>query len=243
MDGRRMTESPRREGESDLNGYLATFLGTVDYLRGWRMQRRLHGQVADGALPNLLLLLEHPHVYTLGRRGKATDILADAQTLLDLGVEVHHVDRGGEVTYHGPGQLVAYPIVDLRAWGDGPLRYVRTLEDALTATLAEFGIRAENADRPTGVWAGDAKIAAIGVRVSRGVTMHGLAINVCPDLSFFDRIVPCGMPDGRVTSMSALLSEKVRVGQVVPVLARHFGRAFGWRMEWASAEELVGSTA
>ena len=213
-------------------------LGQMAYSPMWDMQKSLHQKVADGELPNLLLLLEHPHVYTLGKRGDSSDILASPEKLKELGVEVHRIDRGGEVTYHGPGQLVGYPIVNLRRWGGGPLKYVQTLEAVIISTLAEFGVRAESEDRPTGVWAGDAKIAAIGVKVSRGVTMHGFALNVNPNLSYFDHIVPCGMPDGRVTSMASALSKDVDVQQVLPALARHFGRAFGWTMEWSTVEEL-----
>ena len=217
---------------------VAISLGQVEYLRAWDLQRRLHQQVADGALPNLLLLLEHPHVYTLGRRGKTSDILVSDEALSRLGAEVHEIDRGGEVTYHGPGQLVGYPIVNLRTWGGGPLKYVETLEQVLIATLAEFGIAGESADRPTGVWVGDGKITAIGVKVGRGVTMHGFALNVDPDLSYFEHIVPCGLPEGRVASMSSVLGKKVGLEQVLPVLAREFGRAFGWEVEWATLEEL-----
>ena len=209
----------------------ATFLGRLEYARAWDLQRRLHGEVADGTRPDLLLLLEHPHVFTLGRRGKSEDILTDPDTLSSLGVEVHAIDRGGEATYHGPGQLVCYPIVSLRRWNGGPLKYVQALQETLVATLGEFGIEAESADKPTGVWVGDAKIAAIGVKMSRGVTMHGMALNVAPDLSFFDRIVPCGMPGVAVTSMSSLMERDVQVEDVVPVIARHFGRVMGYRME------------
>ena len=220
----------------------AVYLGEVPYVRAWEIQRRLHQRVVDGDVPDTLLLLEHPHVYTLGRRGKDSDILADPQELARLGAEVRSVDRGGEATYHGPGQLVGYPIVDLRAWGRGPLRYVRTLEKALVATMADFGIQAETGDRPTGVWVGDAKVGAIGVRISRGVTMHGFALNVDPDLSYFDRIVPCGMPEGQVTSMASLLSRELQVGEVVPALARRFGEAFGLEIGWADAKEAVELT-
>ena len=213
-------------------------LGLVDYLEALELQRRLHQRVAEGLLSDTLLLLEHPHVYTLGRRGKASDVLATTPELSEIGAEVHHVDRGGEVTYHGPGQLVGYPVVNLRVKGGGPLAYVQDLEDALVSTLADFGIAAGVGDRPTGVWVGDAKVAAIGVKVSRGVTMHGFALNVDPDLSYFDHIVPCGMPDGRVTSMSAELSRAVEVREVVPVLADHLGRSFGWMVSWAAREEL-----
>ena len=210
---------------------IATFLGRIEYTRAWDLQRRLHGEVADGTRPNLMLLLEHPHVFTLGRRGKPEDVLTDQDTLSSLGIEVHAIDRGGEVTYHGPGQLICYPIVSLRRWNRGPLRYVRALEETLVATLDEFGIEADSAEKPTGVWVGDAKIAAIGVKMSRGVTMHGMALNVAPDLSFFDRIVPCGMPGVAVTSMFSLMGQDVEVKDVVPIIARHFGRAMGYQME------------
>ena len=213
-------------------------LGRVDYLRGLGLQRSVHGRVAEGRLPNVLLLLEHPHVYTLGRRGKTADILASSQRLGELSAEVHHVDRGGEVTYHGPGQLVGYPIINLRDWGGGPLQYVRTLEEVLVLTLADFGIRAGRGEKPTGVWVGDSKVAAIGVKVSRGVTTHGFALNVDPDLSYFDHIVPCGMPDLAVTSMSRLASDRMDIVQVATSLAQHFAAAFGWALQWAAEEEL-----
>ena len=161
-----------------------------------------------------------------------SDVLAGPEFLARHGVEVHDVDRGGQVTYHGPGQIVGYPIVDLRRRGGGPLRYVRALENALVATLREFGIDAGRADRPTGVWVGDAKVAAIGVRVSRGVTMHGFALNVDPDLSFFEQIVPCGMPDVLVSSVSALATRAVSVEEVVPALARCLEEGLGWTIEW-----------
>ena len=169
---------------------LVVDLGSVDYPDALALQRELHHRVTKGDLPALLLLLQHPHVYTLGRRGSQSDILVPANTLRELDAEMYHTDRGGEVTYHGPGQLVGYPILDLRAAGLGPLAYVRALERVIISTLAELGIRATAEDRPTGVWVDDAKIAAIGVRVSRGVTMHGFALNVNPDLSYFNHIVP-----------------------------------------------------
>jgi lipoate-protein ligase B len=217
---------------------LAVPLGTVEYTRALELQRSLHRQVVEGSLPDLLLLLEHPHVYTLGRRGKESDVLASEDRLSRLGAKVHHTDRGGEVTYHGPGQLVGYPIVDLRRWGRGPMSYVRALEDTLVATLREFGVEAGRNEKPTGVWVADAKIAAIGVKISRRVTMHGFALNVHPDLSYFEHIVPCGMPQAEVTSMASMLSEKPSVEQVMPVLAGHFGATFGTPMEWAEVESL-----
>lgn len=204
--------------------------GAMPYVEAWDMQRRIHSRVVEGKSPDVLMLVEHPHVYTLGRRGKDSDILLTRSQLQDMDIEVHRVDRGGEVTYHGPGQLVGYPVINLRRWGGGPLKFVQSLERTLIATLAEFGINAESQDKPTGVWVGEAKIAAIGVRVSKGVTMHGFALNVCPDLSFFEHIVPCGMPDAAVTSLSQELDNPPEMGQVVQVLYDQFGRTFGMEM-------------
>jgi len=206
---------------------IATYLGLVPYQKAWDMQRRVQQEVADGERPDTLLLVEHPHVYTLGRRGQDSDILVDETRLAELGAEVHHIDRGGEVTYHGPGQLVGYPIIDLRRLGGGPLKYVRKLEQALIATLSEFGIHSESEDRPTGVWIGDAKIAAIGVKVSRGVTTHGFALNVDPDLSYFDHIIACGMPAASATSISMELGRHVSVNDAVSTFIPHFAEMFG----------------
>ena len=205
--------------------------GLIDYDDAFELQKRLHGRVADGTLPNQLLLLEHPHIYTLGRRAKTSDILATDEFLSKEGVTVHRTDRGGEVTYHGPGQLVAYPIVNIRRWGGGPLKYVRALEQTVIATLDEIGIVANSQDCPTGVWVNDAKIAAIGVRISRGTTTHGVSLNVDPNLSFFDHIVPCGMTDLKVTAISALAQDETHIDQVIPVFVRNFGRTFGFKME------------
>ena len=215
---------------------LAVSLGRVDYRQALELQNELRDQVVEGSLPNVLLLLEHPHVYTLGRRAKLTDILAGPEELSRLGAEVHQIDRGGEVTYHGPGQLVAYTIFDVRAWG-GPLNFVSLLVDCMSDTLAEYGLDGGCFGRPTGVWVGDAKIGAIGLRISRGVATHGIALNVDPDLSFFDRIVPCGMPGVDVTSMAR---EGVDAGveQVAPVLAKHFDRVFSSAIEWATLQDV-----
>ena len=186
-------------------------------------------------------MLEHPHVYTLGRRGQQSHILASDEALTQLGVETHFTDRGGETTYHGPGQLVGYPIVNLRRWGGGVRKYVETLEQVLIGTLSEFGITAHSEGKPTGVWVGDAKIAAIGVRVSRSVTMHGFALNVCPDLSFFDHIVPCGMPGARVTSMAQELGQEIAVSDVIPAISQAFGGEFGIDVEWSNLDALAVS--
>jgi lipoate-protein ligase B len=208
-------------------------LGLTDYAAAWELQRSLAEARWQGEVVDLLLLLEHPHVFTLGRRGKEADILLPKEALEKMGVRVFAVDRGGEVTYHGPGQLVGYPIIDLHAWG-GPLRYVRTLEEALIRTLERFGVEAQQIPGLTGVWVHDRKIAAIGVRVSRGVTSHGFALNVDPDLAYFDHIVPCGICDRGVTSLARELGKTVPMEEVKEALVRSFGVAFGFKMQPAA---------
>jgi len=199
-----------------------------------------------GDAGDTLLLLEHPHVYTLGRRGGAEDVLADAVELGALGARVVQTDRGGEATYHGPGQLVGYPILDLRALGLGPVEYVRTLEWVIIGSLAEYGIAGHRAGGRTGVWtAGDPdapvrdganppgwKMAAIGVRVSRGVSMHGFALNVSTDVSYFSHIVPCGMPGLDVSSVSLELGRPVEVLDAARVVARKLAEALRLELAW-----------
>jgi lipoate-protein ligase B len=199
--------------------------GLVDYQQAWALQQRLVEQLRAGGEPHLVLL-EHPPTYTLGPRGRAEHLLADEARLAALGASVHRVDRGGDVTYHGPGQLVGYPILDLRAWGQGPLWYVRSLEATLIETLARFGIAGARVPKRPGVWVGDAKVAAIGVRVSRGVTSHGFALNVDLDLSYFSHIVPCGLPDARVTSMAELLGRPPAMGDVIDAAVQAFADVF-----------------
>ena len=214
------------------------WLGRVDYQEAWDLQRALANARVAGTIGDVLLLLEHPHVYTVGRRGQRSDILLDEAGLAHVGATVHHVDRGGEVTYHGPGQLVGYPIIDLRQWGDGPLRYVRTLERVLIDALSEFRIPARRSEGLTGVWVAEEKMAAIGVKVSRGVTTHGFALNVDPDLSYYRHIVPCGIVNRGVTSMARLLGRPLAVSAVWPHVVEQFGRHFGFSMVSGSLDTL-----
>ena len=204
-------------------------LGTVDFLQAWELQKSLVQQVAEKRRPNTLLLLQHPHTYTIGRRGSRQDILMDSNELDCLGIAVHEVDRGGEATYHGPGQLVAYPIVNLRTWG-GPLKYVRALEQVMIKTLADYDIDAHLIQGLTGVWVGREKIGAIGVKISRGVTCHGLSLNVDPNLDFYRHIIPCGNPTDGITSMKKLLGESLSLNTVAYSLQYHFGRQLKFRM-------------
>jgi lipoate-protein ligase B len=200
--------------------------GLIPYDRAYEMQQRLAAGVrADH--PPALVLLEHPPTYTLGVRGDASHILASEARLQALGASVVRTDRGGDVTFHGPGQIVGYPIVDLRALGAGVAEYVHGLEAAIIETLARFGIAAGRSPRNRGVWAGEAKIAAIGVRVSRGVTTHGFALNVNTDLDWFTHIVPCGLPDATVTSMRQLVGQRFDQRAVEDAIIDAFARQFG----------------
>jgi lipoic acid synthetase len=204
-------------------------LGTVGYREAETLQRALHGRSDD----DYLLLLEHPHVYTLGSSAKLEHVLCDPAS---VGAELIQADRGGDVTYHGPGQLVGYPIVSLAEWRAGQrdvVAYVRALEEVLIVSLADFGIVAERSRGYTGVWVGDEKIAAIGVRVSRGRTRHGFALNVDPDLSMFGHIVPCGIRDRGVTSMARLVGP-IEMDAVLTRVTEHFAARFGHeQVDWA----------
>lgn len=191
--------------------------GIVDYEKAWQIQRTLHSQIADGLRPNTLMLLQHPSVFTAGRRTLDHERPTDGTPVID-------VDRGGKITWHGPGQIVGYPIVRLAKRHD-VVGFVREIETALIAVCNEFGIYAQRYCERSGVWMrdekGDRKIAAIGIRFAKGVTMHGFALNVNPDLSWFDRIVPCGIADAGVTSMAKELNREITVDEVVPVVERH----------------------
>ena len=209
--------------------------GLTPYEPAWRLQERLAQARAEGLLPDLFLLLQHPPVYTVGRSGRDEEILLDPAARRRRGVQVFHIDRGGKVTYHGPGQLVGYGIVDLKNLPGGLRRYVRGLEEALVATLGRFGIAAHREDGLVGVWVGREKIAAIGIRVRRGVTWHGFALNVDPDLSYFGGIIPCGITDRGVTSMGRLLGKAPPLDQVARVAAEELARVLERRLEWTPA--------
>ena len=206
-------------------------LGIIDYEEGWSLQRDLATKRATGEIPDTVLLVEHPPVYTTGKRSSGPNLRQPADT---LGAPLIVSDRGGDITFHGPGQLVVYPIIDLRAAGLGAVTYVRNLEEVVMRTLRDYGIDCDLECGLTGVWVGNEKIAAIGVRVSRPggagagwVTTHGLALNVDVDLAWFERIVPCGIADRGVTSMQRLLGEVPPLEQVAARLADHFGTVFG----------------
>jgi lipoyl(octanoyl) transferase len=208
-------------------------LGRVDYADGLELQKQLVEDRRAGRIADTLLLLEHPPVITLGvkARGRKTNILATPERLTEAGVAVFETGRGGDVTYHGPGQLVGYPIFDLQPDRCDVHRYVRDLEEALILAVADLGVTATRVRGLTGVWAGPAgreeKLAAIGVRISRWITSHGFALNVAPDLDHFDLIVPCGIADRGITSLEQLLGRSVAMDDVQDSVVAAFRRVFG----------------
>ena len=216
------------------------WLGRVEYDRAWALQAALAERRRQGLAGDAVLLLEHPHVITLGRRGRMDDVRLDAGALARAGIAVREVDRGGEVTYHGPGQLVGYPIMDIRPLG-GPVRYVRALEAALIESLASFGVPGRRREGMPGVWAGEGdderKVAAIGLRVSRGVSSHGFALNVSTDLAYFGHIVPCGVPDLPMTSLERELGRGVDAASVRGSVAEALARHLRLPLRWASAAD------
>lgn len=226
-------------------------LGRVDYREAWALQKRLAEARAAGQRDDLLLLLEHPHTYTLGRTGQAEHLLLDEAQQAERGVEVIWVDRGGDVTYHGPGQLVGYPILHLgQPRDDGRLPqadyvgYVRRIEATLIRAAADFGLSAYAESGYTGVWVeterGPEKLAAIGVRVSgAGVSTHGFAINVNTDLSYFAGIVPCGIPDRPVTSLAALLGHPASMDAAMDSVERAFAAEFGRMLKTVSPSDVL----
>ncbi|CAB4744329.1 MAG: lipoyl(octanoyl) transferase LipB [Actinobacteria bacterium] len=191
--------------------------GLIDYAKAWDIQRKIHGEVAQKKRPNTLLLVEHPSVYTAGRRTQPEEKPLDGTPVID-------VDRGGKITWHGPGQIVGYPIVRL-AKPHELVGFVREIEAGLINVCADFGIAAVCVAGRSGVWIrdekGDRKIAAIGIRVAQGVTMHGFALNVCPDLTAFKQIIPCGIADADVTSMQQELGREITIDEVTPIIERH----------------------
>jgi lipoyl(octanoyl) transferase len=202
--------------------------GRMDYLAAWEWQRELVRQRSAGTIGDTLLLIEHPHTYTLGRSTKDGHLLITPEQLAEQGIALVESDRGGDITYHGPGQVVGYPILKLSQHGGDLLRYLRLLEETLIVALASFGVVAGRIAGLTGVWVGDAKIAAIGVKLSAsGVTQHGFALNVATDLRYFQQIIPCGITDKGVTSLERQLGSAPPRGEVEQRVVDAFGEVFG----------------
>lgn len=219
-----------------------TWLGRVPYLEAYELQRRLAAVRAEERIPDCLLLLEHPPTFTYGRRTRKEHFLVSSERMEQAGAQLVPVDRGGDVTFHGPGQIVGYPILSIKRRAGSISRYLRDLEEVLIRALAEFGVKAGRIPGLTGVWVDAGKIAAIGVKIdARGVTTHGFALNVATDLDYFCMIVPCGIGDRAVTSLHRVLGREVSMGSVSAALVRAFGDVFGKAMLAVSQETVRGA--
>jgi lipoyl(octanoyl) transferase len=231
-----------------MNSCLVIDLGSIGFADAFALQKRLVAARKAEAIGDVLLLCEHPHVITLGRNGSREHLLTSERVLQQKGVEFHATNRGGDITYHGPGQIVGYPVINLGAIRRDVVWYVRMLEDAMIRTCTDFGVAAGRETGKTGVWIERPeghrqaeKIGAIGVHISRWVTCHGFAFNVSTDLRFFDLIVPCGIPGRAATSLEKVLGRRVDRKEVAPQIAAHFGEVFSLQMTAATRDELFES--
>lgn len=218
-------------------------LGTTEYSRACELQKSTVKARLERRIPDLLLFTEHNHVYTIGRAGSYAHLLADEQTLRRRGVAVFETDRGGDITYHGPGQLVGYPILDLREHYCDVHRYMRDLEEVLIRTVSDYGLNATRRSGLTGVWVDDAKIAALGVKISRWITFHGFALNVSTDLSFFKGIVPCGIQQCAVTSLALLCGSMPDLEEVARGVVEHFCEVFHLNALPMASDDLYSSVS
>jgi lipoyl(octanoyl) transferase len=203
-------------------------LGLIDYKKAWDLQNEIYNKRLHNEVNDTLLLLEHPHTYTLGKVAAKENLLSNDDQLKQLGISVYEIDRGGDITYHGPGQIVGYPIINLSEWNEDTHKYLRGLEEVLMQTCSEYGLESERNSKFTGVWLKDRKIAAIGIKVSRWITMHGFAFNVNTNLSYFDGIIPCGIKDKEVTSLSRELGKNIDLNEVKKVITEKFKEIFGY---------------
>jgi lipoate-protein ligase B len=222
----------------DRRAYIID-LGLMDYKKAWDLQHDLWSRRVKGELPDLLLFLEHSHVITLGRRGNRAHLIAPSEVLEEMGVPIFHVERGGDVTYHGPGQLVVYPILDLKGYGYRLIRYVDQLEEVILRVLKDFGMEGRRDSLNRGVWVNGEKIASIGVAIKRWVSFHGFALNYETDLKYFDLIHPCGLVGKKMTSMTEILGEKITRKSLTDRVSFHFKEVFQREWEEKEPEELI----
>ncbi len=203
-------------------------LGTIDYKDAWDLQKNLFNSRYKKEINDTLLLLEHPHTYTLGKTADRNNLIAEDKFLNQNKISVYDIDRGGDITYHGPGQIVGYPIINLTGWKKDTHKYLRAIEEVIIKTCAEYNIAAGRNQEYTGVWVGDKKIAAIGIKVSRWITMHGFAFNVNTDLSLFDGIIPCGIKEKSVTSLQNELGRAIEINEVKTFILEKFTEVFDY---------------
>ena len=207
-----------------------------NYLEIWNLQNKIAHSVAIGIADQTILILEHEHVYTIGKSGKQSDILYPKDKLIEKDINVHWIDRGGRTTYHGPGQLILYPILNIIELAINPVEYIRLLEKLVIMTLDEFKINGYTIPGLTGVWVDNAKIASIGIKVTRGITTHGLSLNVNPDISYFEGIIACGEKEHLITSMQNCSNQLIILNQVITSIIGNFSMVFGFDMRSSSKE-------
>ena len=203
-------------------------LGFIDYKQAWDLQKEIFDLRLRNEINDTFFLLEHPHTYTLGKVAGKENLISSESQLKELGISVYEIDRGGDITYHGPGQIVGYPIIKLSDWKEDTHQYLRGLEEVIILTCREYGIETERNSKYTGVWIGERKIAAIGIKVSRWITMHGFAFNINTDLSYFGGIIPCGIKDKDVTSLKRELGREINIAEVKEKLIKNFKTVFDY---------------
>ncbi|MEX0944610.1 MAG: lipoyl(octanoyl) transferase LipB, partial [Balneolaceae bacterium] len=217
-------------------------LGLMPYHKAWELQKRAQkrlvsqkkergkGEFEKRGFNDMLFFTEHPHVYTLGKSGRSSNLLKTISELAEIDAEYVEIDRGGDITYHGPGQIVGYPILDLDNYFTDIHKYLRYLEEVIIRTCADYGVKAGRIEGLTGVWVGNEKICAMGIRCSRWVTMHGFALNIHTDLNYFNHIIPCGITDKKVTSLSKILNREIEMDEVKNRLSKHFAEIFNVKL-------------
>ncbi len=215
-------------------------LNLIDYNEAWQLQKNTSAKRYKKEITDFFYLLEHPHTYTLGKVADKKNLVGNEEYLKENHISVYDIDRGGDITYHGPGQIVGYPIIDLTEWKQDTHKYLRALEEVIIMTCSYYGLKCGREPKYTGVWIEDRKIAAIGIKVSRWITMHGFAFNVNTDLSLFSGIIPCGISDKDVTSLKRELGKEIDISEVKTLLVKNFKEVFGYdSVAILSKEELL----
>jgi lipoyl(octanoyl) transferase len=215
-------------------------LDSIDYKEAWDLQKAVHQLRVENKIEDVLFLLEHPHTYTLGKTADKENLVGDKKYLNENKISVYDIDRGGDITYHGPGQIVGYPIIKLTDWQQDTHKYLRAIEEIIIRVCAEYDLHGSRVDKYTGVWIEDRKICAIGIKVSRWITMHGFALNVNTDLKLFNGIIPCGITDKDVTSLNRELKTEIQITEVKEKIIHHFSNVFSYdQIEFKSKEEVL----
>lgn len=214
-------------------------LGLIDYKEAWDLQKSVHQLKTENKIDDVLFLLEHPHTYTLGKTADKENLVGGDEYLTENNISVYDIDRGGDITYHGPGQIVGYPIISLTNWNQDTHKYLRAIEEVIIKVCDEYGLDASRVEKYTGVWIDDRKICAIGIKVSRWITMHGFAFNVNTDLKLFKGIIPCGISDKDVTSLNRELKKEINLGEIKERILHQFSEIFNYdQIELISKNEI-----